>query len=211
MSRIRPGEPWGEPAAGDPDLEVHGGDADLAAAVAAAPGARIRFEPDATSDIARAVGLVAGAPPRGVELAMDVLRLDTGEVAVNMIVVGRAPEALRPWHRPHDLGVEGGPALSVVIAVGQYHHGVDLVPRGHPGDGRAEVHTYRVPPGQRGALRARLPTGTHLPHPAITTASVRRVRLAAGRPVPVEVDGVAVGRRQTLDVQVEAGAYRLVL
>jgi hypothetical protein len=211
VSRVRPGAPWGEPSAAEPDLDVRGGDADLARAIREAPGALIRFEPDATSDIARSVGLVAGAPLRHVEVVMDALRVSDGRIAVNMIIAGRPPATLHTWHRSRDLGVAGGPALCVVLAVGQYHHGLDLVPRGHPGDGRAELHTYRLRPGQRGALQHRLPTGSHLPHPSIATSSVRALHLAASRPFPVEVDGVDAGRTASLQVAVVAGAYRLLL
>ena len=61
MSEVRPGEPWGQPSTGPADVEVHGGDGALAAAVTGHTGLRVRFFPDANSDIARAVGLVAGA------------------------------------------------------------------------------------------------------------------------------------------------------
>ena len=61
-----------------------------------------------------------------------------------------------------------GPCTTVVIATGQFRHGLDLVPRGHPGDGRAEVQIYAVPGRERRELRVRLATGTHVPHPKIT-------------------------------------------
>ena len=63
---IRPGEEWGRPTSAAPDLEVAGGDADLAAAVRVSGilegflrrgGALVRFRPDASSDFAGAVGL----------------------------------------------------------------------------------------------------------------------------------------------------------
>ena len=92
--------------------------------------------------------------------------------------------------------VHDGAALAVVVASGQYLRGNDVVPRGHPGDGRAEVQVYSLTRGERAAMRERLPLGVHLPHPRIRTASGRRVEVQAmGSPRPVEVDGVAVGPR----------------
>jgi hypothetical protein len=211
MARIRPGDEWGSPATAPADLEVHGDDADLARAVAAHPGALIRFAPDASSDLARSVGLAAGAPTRGIALPLDALRLDDGRVAVNMLVAGVAPPRLRPWHRGLELGRAGGPVVSLVVAVGEFHHGLDLVPRGHPGDGRAELHEYRLRPLERAAVRARLATGTHVPHPRITVSSVRAVTLTGPRPFPIEIDGRPLGTTRELTIEVVPAAYRLLV
>ena len=56
---MRPGDPWGEPADTDPTggVQVVGGDPDLARAAGDHPGALLRFAPDATSDLARALGV----------------------------------------------------------------------------------------------------------------------------------------------------------
>src|SRR5689334_9817777 len=97
MTRIRPGEPWGTPAQGPPDVVVRGDDGDLARVVAAHPGALVRYEPDRASDVARAVGLTAGAPVEGVELPLDALRLDDGRLALNMVIAGVPPDRLAPW------------------------------------------------------------------------------------------------------------------
>jgi diacylglycerol kinase family enzyme len=211
MARIRPGDEWGIPASAPADLEVRGDDRELARAVAAHPGALLRFVPGSGSDLARAIGLVAGAPPRGIELALDALRLEDGRVAVNMVIAGVAPARLRPWHRAFDAGRADGPVVAVVVAVGEFHHGLDLVPRGHPGDGRAEVHEYRLRPRERAAVRARLATGTHLPHPRITVSSVRAVTLRGARPFPVELDGRPDGVVRELTMELVPGAYRLLV
>ena len=119
--------------------------------------------------------------------------------AVNMVVVGTAPDRTGWFTGAPDLRVEvdgrvvhDGPATTVVVASGQYLRGHDVVPRGHPGDGRAEVQVYAVPRGQRAGVRSRLPQGVHLPHPDITQTTGRRVDVVAGQAAPVglEVDGV---------------------
>src|SRR4051794_12981072 len=92
---VAPGEEWGEPCSTPPDLTVEGDDAELARAVSGAPiGSLVRFVPTAASDLARALGLRAGAEPRGVALPLDALGLDDGTLAVNAIVLGVAPDRL---------------------------------------------------------------------------------------------------------------------
>src|SRR6476646_1646166 len=199
---IEKGEPWGRPGAGPPDLEVRGDDGDLAAAVQTRPGARVRFVAAPASDLARAVGL-ADVPAGETELPVDALIVDlvrdeSEGLAVNMVVLGIPPDRLRAWHRRHhctvavdDRTVFDGHATTVVIATGQFLRGLDVVPRGHPGDGKAEVPVYAIRRGERRAMRARLPTGAHVPHPRIRTRSATRIEVRASGTRALEVDGTA--------------------
>lgn len=194
---------------------VAGDDAALAMAVGAHPHARIAFHPTPASDLARAVGLTASGPVAGTEVDLDALRLGDGRVAVNMLVAGTPPDRLGCRHalraRRQRIEHEAGAAIAVVVAVGQFLRGHDIVPGGHPGDGRAEVQVYRVARREWRALRRRLATGIHLPHPAIVTSSVRHYELASARPFPVELDGVGIGRLRSLTIDVVAPAYTLLL
>ncbi|MDQ1466430.1 MAG: hypothetical protein QOH10_845, partial [Actinomycetota bacterium] len=142
---------WGRPEDSPPDLTVEGDDAALARAVGAAPpGVLVAFAPAADSDLARAVGLRAGASRRGLALPMDALELADGSLAVNAVVLGPPPDRLTALGGAVDLvlslvgreeTVEA--ATTVVVATGQWLRGLDVVPRGHPGDGRAEAQAYR--------------------------------------------------------------------
>jgi diacylglycerol kinase family enzyme len=216
---VRPGQAWGEPGTDPPDLEVEGGDAELAAAAArAGPGARVRFRPDESSDLARALGLVPGAAAIGVEVAVDVLALDDGRPAVNAVVMGIPPDRLRRWHRavPTRIEIDGrtvfdGTATTVVVASGQYLRGLDVVPRGHPGDGRVEVQVYALRPGERAGMRRRLAVGGHVPHPRIQQRSGRVVRVEQGRAGPLEVDGEARGAAAAVALEVVPGGLHLAL
>src|SRR3954447_20209437 len=129
--------PWGEPCESAPDVEVEGSDRNLALAVARHPGALVRFVPGPSSQLARAVGLRTGDHQQHWALPMDALCLDDGRMAVNMVVLGTPPERMRRFTRPFPLDPVGNTAgvLCAVMAVGQFRHGHDLVPRGHPGDG----------------------------------------------------------------------------
>ncbi len=214
---IRPGEPWGGAAAGPATVTGAGGDADLAALVRDHPGARIGFRPDPTCDLARAVGL-SDASDGSVELPLDALELGAAGLAVNLVVSGHPPDRQTAWRRRQPVTVAmgertlfTGTALGVVIANGQFRDGRDLVPRGHPGDGRLEVQVYALPPGQRRALRARLGSGSHLPHPAIVTGTGRQVRVIWRRPAPLEVDGRRRAPQAVLEATVRPDAYRLLV
>jgi YegS C-terminal NAD kinase beta sandwich-like domain len=228
---LRHGEPWGRAATGPPDVEVTGDDADLAAAAARHPGALVRFRPGPRSDLARALGL--GPDATGTtEVAIDTLALDpdgnggAGTVdavdavtAVNTVVLGPAPDRLRRTSRAADITVHldgrpwfAGRATTVVVANGQFLRRADLVPRGHPGDGRAEVQVYALARRERGGMRRRLPTGTHVPHPRIAGGRARRVEVeVAGRRLPVEIDGHERGRTARLVVTLVPAAIRMLI
>jgi diacylglycerol kinase family enzyme len=183
----------------------------------------VRFVAGPDSDLARAVGLVAGAEVGGVALPLDVLTLERGNgsepvVAVNSVVVGVAPDRLRAWHRPAGLRVEidGAPvearsATTLVVMNGQYLRGLDVSPRGHPGDGVAEAQLYALPPAARRPMRSRLALGAHLPHPAITIRRARHVVVRTSRPVPLTVDGNDAGPITELRLTLRPAAYRLLV
>ena len=94
------------------------------------------------------VGLVPGAASTARSVLLDAMEVvgTLGEpvtLAVNIVVVGTPPGRVRSWHRSA-LRVGDDRAWGVVVASGQFHEGVDVVPRGHPGDGRLEVQVYDV-------------------------------------------------------------------
>jgi len=136
---------------------------------------------------------------------------------VNMVVLGPPPDRLGRRHRRSHCRVEvddrvvwDDPATTVLVATGEFLRGHDVVPRGHPADGRLEVQVYALAPGQRGRMRGRLATGTHLPHPQISTAGGTAVRVQWDRPVRRELDGVERGAATSSSVVICPGALHLV-
>ncbi len=198
------------PATEPPEAEVVGGDPELAAR-AGPDGPLVWFRPSDASDVARAIGLAVGAEhPGPTALALDAMVVEAAaldhdvtpppipaaDVAVNAVILGAAPDRQR-WGSPTfpiEVVVDGRPAFSgravgVVVASGQYVRGLDVVPRGHPGDGRLEVQVYATRRRERGAVRGRLRRGDHLPHPRILERSGRAVEVRLGRgAAPLEVD-----------------------
>ncbi|HXY91760.1 MAG TPA: hypothetical protein VEP49_04740 [Acidimicrobiia bacterium] len=216
--------PWGRPTTVRADVTAAGDDADLAAAVAANPGTRIAFLPSPASDFARAVGVPAMGerPAPSVDLPCDALEVECDGVAhpaVNMVVLGTAPDRQRWWSRSARVlvrvdgrVVHDGTAAAVVIANGQHLRGNDVVPRGHPGDGRIEVQVYDVPRGERAAMRARLASGQHVPHPGIRSGTGRRVEVWAAEGIrPLEVDGRALSPVTEVRVAVVPEMFTLVV
>jgi YegS C-terminal NAD kinase beta sandwich-like domain len=219
---LRHGEPWGRAASGPPDVEVAGDDADLAALAARQPGALVRFRPSPQSDLARALGLA----PEGAgttEVPIDALAvgpndgLDTFN-AVNIVVLGPAPDRLRWEARAARMTVTvdgrpwfSGRATTVVVANGQFLRRADLVPRGHPGDGWAEVQVYELSRRERRSMRRRLLTGTHVPHPRVRAGRARRVDVEVSGRLRLEVDGREQGRADRLAVELVPGAIRLLV
>jgi hypothetical protein len=88
----------------------------------------------------------------------------------------------------------------------------DVAPRSHPNDGRLDLlHVVDLGPADRWKAWRRLPTGTHLPHPGIRTVRTAATRVRLRRPLPVALDGVAVGRARELVIRVEADALTVCI
>jgi hypothetical protein len=221
--RLRHGEPWGHPAAGPPDVELSGDDADLAAGGTEHAGALLLYHPSSRSDLARALGI--GAEGIGAtEVAIDALAVRRGDGAeglraVNAVVLGAPPDRLRWSARASSVTVRldgrpwfAGRATTVVVANGQFLRGTDVVPRGHPGDGWAEVQVYTLGRRERGEMRRRLPTGSHVPHPRIRAGRARRIDVDVGaRGLPLEIDGRPHGRSDRIEVTLVPASIRLLI
>lgn len=198
---IRKGDAWGELRSLPPDLTVVADDRALGAHLSAARAAARNLEPVGvrTGDLARTLG--GGTPGRllhdGVCAPVDLLRVHI--------------DGQQRWAAAHVRcgGWWFGEAAYVMNA--QYYGPLDLAPRSHPNDGRADllhiasVMTVR----QRWQARRRAHTGTHTPHPHLTTASRSSFRLEFDRSHWVYLDGVRWQRTRTVEIEVESDAYIL--
>lgn len=236
---VEPGRDWGEETLDEPDLVVEGGDAALGAALsrawagvgsAARPCPLVELRPAEPGGLAATVGLpIAHRSPAGPRraLLLDVLlvrveappRTQEGDlVVVSGLEVG-APITRAAWrHRlragrvviddqaPLDTG-----AASIVVMTGEWLGQADANPRSHPGDGVAEVYLIDVPRVQRRAMRKRLASGTHLPHPDIVRRTGARVRIEMAAPTGIRTDGADAGKASALEVELLAGAFRLLV
>jgi YegS C-terminal NAD kinase beta sandwich-like domain len=89
----------------------------------------------------------------------------------------------------------------------------DVAPRGHPNDGAMELLDVDASLGLADRVKAwrRLPTGTHVPHPAIAVRRVRARQETFDPPLDVWLDGVAVGEVRNVSLRVEPDALTVLL
>lgn len=93
----------------------------------------------------------------------------------------------------------------------QWFRGWNLGPRAHPNDGIVDVYEARLPLRELPKVRRRLPTGTHVPHPAIEARRAPAVQVDLKRPLSVWLDGEVVDRGRVLSVRVEPDALLVVV
>lgn len=126
--------------------------------------------------------------------------------------------SLRDYH-PFEITVrldEGGgwtgPAASVVVCNGAWFGGgMRIAPGARPDDALLDV--VRLGALGRLELLRWLPTvywGGHLANPRIELRRAARVRVEAGAPLPVQLDG-ELGARTPLDIEICPGALRLLV
>ena len=189
---IRKGEQWGTTVPRPEGLRIAGTDRELAAMSADAGG-----EPLSVSggDVYSTVGGTFDRDPMQ-RLPIDALLIEADGVshrAVAHLVVRRS------WWR-------GG--ILAVLNVDHIGHW-NAAPRAHPNDGRFDVVVVdtTMPIRQRIQARRRLPLGTHVPHPRISTRTGTRESWRFDRPQRLFVDGEQVGSVRDLTVTIEADAF----
>lgn len=87
----------------------------------------------------------------------------------------------------------------------------NLGPRAHPGDGLLDTYDARLPLRQAMAVRARLPLGAHLPHPAIAERRTKALQVDLDPGMRLELDGEVLGPARTLSLRVEPEALTVVV
>ena len=192
---IRPGEPWGREVARPADLLVAGSDHAAVAAALAEPERPLGL---AGGDLFASLGAPRHRDPV-LALDVDAIRVDLGggmgHLAIAHVVVRRA------WWRG-----------SVIAVMNVDHLGAwNVAPRAHPNDGAIDVVEVAASMSlrDRWSARRRLPTGTHVPHPAIATGRVTQRSWSFDAPHRVWVDGVAVGSSRQVSVEVEPDRFRV--
>ena len=87
----------------------------------------------------------------------------------------------------------------------------NLGPRAHPNDGLLDTYDARLPLGQLLPVRSRLHHGAHLPHPGIKERRTAALQVELEQPLPVRLDGVAVGTAKVISVRVQPDALTVVI
>jgi len=193
---IRKGEPWGSEVERPKGLRIAESDAELAAVVSSGVTDPVGLS---GGDLHRAVG---SPPPRNEmqQLPIDLLEVTADArafVAVAHVV------ARRSWWRGRVL------AAMNVDHIGDWN----VAPRAHPNDGRLDVIDVdgQMTLRDRWQARARLGSGTHLPHPMISTRTASEMAWTFPRPFGIWVDGVRVTEARSLSIRVRPDAFVLVV
>lgn len=191
---VRKGVDWGERVARPDGLIVATSDAELAELVG---GGSTRPLAVSSGDLHRTLGHGEDGPTVHL-VPLDVLRVvaDGVELCAVAHVVAR-----RSWWRGHIVGVFNCEHL------GRW----DVAPRGHPNDGRAEVIEVDATMTTRARLQAwrRLPSGSHVPHPAIRVSQRSAASWEFAHPLVLYVDGRRRGEVRRLAVTVDPDAFHL--
>ena len=197
---IKPGEEWGRDAPLPDGAPVFDNDADLRQ--------HIEVHRRSGADVPP-VGLIGGdlwttmgAPVGGVtRLRSHAARTAPIDIA-SILVDGRQCwfgshlVARRSWWRGRIL----------VVLNAEWLGGWDLGPRSHPNDGRVDVYETTMSMSQRWKAKKRLATGSHLPHPDISSQRVKAFQTTLDPPLALRLDGVSIGDAKHITVRVEPDA-----
>jgi diacylglycerol kinase family enzyme len=118
--------------------------------------------------------------------------------------LGRGRRLLGFWvamasTRPQDVVVRvnrtawEGRAWNVVVGNCQFTGGMRISPRSFPGDGVLDVLIHHGPKSEAFTLLPKVYQGEQVPHPHIKEYRGQTVQINAGRPIPLEADGVILG------------------
>jgi hypothetical protein len=200
---VRKGQPWGAPAPLPDDGVVVTTDGEVRSIVEEARhhGGAIPVFGLLGGDLCRTLG-GTGDPGRLRSEEAMTFPVDAGAVIADGRLhwfVAHLVARSRLWRR------------AFVVMNAQWYGAWNLGPRAHPGDGLLDSYDARVPVKDLWKIRARLRHGTHLPHPGIKERRITAIQVSFDRSLPLELDGVAVGRARNLSVRVEPDAFRVVV
>lgn len=156
------------------------------------------------------VALLGGALMRAVGGSGDPTRLEREVPLLPVDLVRVELDDAVAWATTHVVARRSWWRGEVIAAMnGQFLGDWDVAPRAHPNDGRIDLVRVRAAMSWRDRWRARsrLPSGTHVPHPAIETRQVSAVDLRFEHPIQVWADGVPLGPSRRVSLVVEPDAF----
>ena len=198
---IAKGSPYGEPGPVPEGLVVVRSDAEARAALEDARRQGQPYPPLGLlgGDLCRTLGGGTGPDLTGVRFPVD-LGVVLADGRLHLFVASLVARN-RLWTRAF-VAMNGQ-----FLGRGRWNAG----PRAHPGDGLLDTYDVRLQPGQLLAVRARLPHGSHLPHPGIRERRTAAMQVELDRALPLRLDGERVGSARVLSLRVEPDALVVVI
>jgi len=199
VSPIAKGQPYGEPGELPAGGSLVRSDAEAAAALQEARRERRPFPALGLlgGDLCRTLGGGRSSDLQGVRFTVDL-----GEALLDgrlHLFVAHLVARTSLWTR------------AFVAMNAQWLGQWNLGPRAHPNDGLLDTYDAHLPPNQLLPVRARLHHGVHLPHPGIKERRTAALQVELERPLPVRLDGVAVGKARVISVRVQTDALTVVI
>lgn len=193
---IQKGQPWGEPGSLPSDGVVVGSDAEARAVIERArrEGGELPVLGLTGGDLCKTLG--------GLGRLETVFTVDVGAALID----GRLH-----WFLAHLVARTAYWGSAAVAMNAQWLGRWNVAPKGHPNDGVLDFYEADLGLLDRLKVRSRLPSGTHLPHPAITVQRAAAQQFEFPRARPIELDGARVGAARTLSVRVEPDALKVVV
>lgn len=193
---IQKGQPWGEPGSLPADGVVVASDAEARGIVEEAR--RHGVDPPVLGLTGGDLCKTLGGPGR----LETLFTVDVGAALID----GRLH-----WFVAHLVARTAYWGRASVAMNAQWLGHWNMAPKAHPNDGVLDFYEAGLGIGDRLKVRARLPSGTHLPHPGITVRRAAARQFEFPRAVPIELDGERVGAARTLSVRLEPDALKVVV
>lgn len=196
---IRKGEPWGSPIDLTGREPVANDDAELARLLADRPGPSTVVVLRG-GDLHHSLGGRRGGAVVETSTALPVDLVEVTFGGETHLAVAHVVARRRGW------------SGEFAVAMNGTHLGPwNLGPKAHPNDGLVDVTRGRLDLGDRLKARRRAVTGTHVPHPSLTTSRVGRAEWRFDRPVPIRVDGREVGHADLVHIEVRPDCGSVVV
>jgi len=200
---IAKGQAWGAHAPLPPDGVIVRSDAEARQVVVAARRAGAALP---------VLGLLGGDLCRTLGGTGDVARLRSGAAVTFPVDLGVVEaDGRMDWFVAHLVARTRTWTRAVLALNAQWLGPWNVAPRAHPDDALLDTYDVRLPPRELAKVRARLPTGSHLPHPGIIERRAATATFTLGRPRRLWLDGTPVERAHHLRLSVEPDALRVVV
>ena len=196
---IQRGQPWGQQVQSPAQLPLMSSNVQLNQWIVAQRRSGRPISPVGlvAGDLAKTLGGDPSRFPGTVnEATMDLLRVECDE---HITWAASHVVGFRAWWR--------GEAFLAMNA--QFYGKFDVAPRSHPNDGKVDVVHIgaAMPVRQRRLARSRALTGTHLPHPHLTSTQSAEVTLQFETSMVLWVDGVRWQAANSVRITVEPDAF----